>query len=117
MIKMKVVFILLVIAIFSSTSKAGSIGFGKVAGIKQYDFSSTQNIKVFLNSDATLIDENCVEKQRAYGVISPSKHDPKIIDRMLSLITTAYVANKKIRLHSEESSCEVDFVSLQEDVF
>ncbi|MBE0380406.1 hypothetical protein [Pseudoalteromonas prydzensis] len=103
--------------LFSSVSYAESIGFGKVAGIKNYDFSNAKNIKVFLYSDATLINENCIEKQRVYGVITPNQHDSKVIDRMLSLITTAYVTNKKIRLHSETDSCEIDFVALQEDVF
>lgn len=101
----------------SLNSYAESIGFGKVTAIKQYDLSSNKNIKVFLHPDATLINKSCIERQRIYGVITPSKHDSKVIDRMLSLITTAYVTNKKIRLHSETDSCEIDFVALQEDVF
>ncbi|MGO3784734.1 MAG: hypothetical protein ACTJIB_03260 [Pseudoalteromonas prydzensis] len=111
--KIHITFLLLM----SLNSYAESIGFGKVAGIKQYDFSNAKNIKVFLNSDATLINENCIEKQQVFGVITASQHAPEVIDRMLSLITTAYVTNKKIRLHSETDSCEIDFVALQENVF
>lgn len=111
----KVVITLLLL--FSSVCYADGIGFGKVTGIKQYDFSNGKNIKVFLSSDATLINEKCIEKRQVFGVITPSQHAPEVIDRMLSLITTAYVTNKKIRLHSETDSCEIDFVALQEDVF
>lgn len=103
--------------LLSLSTHAEGIGFGKVAGIKQYDLSNAKNIKVFLYSDATLINEKCIERQRVYGVISHSEHAPEVIDRMLSLITTAYVTNKKVRLHSETDSCEIDFVALQEDVF
>ena len=102
---------------FSCVTYADSIGFGKIAGIKQYAFSSTQNIKVFFQADATLINETCKESQRVYGVITANNHDAEIIDRMLSLIMTAYVANKKVRLHSEDNSCEIGFVSLQEEYF
>lgn len=38
---------------FSCVTYADSIGFGKISGIKQYAFSSTQNIKVFFQADAT----------------------------------------------------------------
>lgn len=109
--------IITLLLLFSSVSYAGSIGFGKVVGIKQYDFSSNNTIKIFLHPDAALSNESCIEKQRVYGVITPSKHDANVIDRMLSLLMTAYVADRKIRLHSESNSCEIDFVSLQEDVF
>ncbi|TVZ40927.1 hypothetical protein P886_0261 [Alteromonadaceae bacterium 2753L.S.0a.02] len=101
----------------SACCGADSIGFGKVVAVKQYDFNATKVIKIYLSSDSTNVVESCEENGKVRGTITLAQHDEAAVNRMVSLATAAYMAGKKIRLHSESNSCEVDFVALQEAVF
>ncbi|WP_444942956.1 hypothetical protein ACJJIK_12745 [Microbulbifer sp. ZKSA006] len=96
---------------------AGSIGFGQVIAVKQYDLGSNESVKIYLSENSTNVNTNCIENGNVYGVITPSSHDESTINRMFSLATAAYMSGKKLRLHSETDSCEVDFVAVQESVF
>lgn len=96
---------------------AESIGFGVVVAVKQYDLGADKNVKIYLNSNATHVNSNCLENGKVYGIITPSQHDEAATSRMFSLAIAAYMSGKKIRIHSETNSCQIDFVAIQEAVF
>lgn len=112
--KKLMVFVLLFVC---SMCHAESIGFGVVVAVKQYDIGSDKGIKIYLDPSATYVNSACLESARVYGKITPSLHDEPTINRMFSLVMAAYMSGKKIRLHSETNSCEIDFVAMQEAVF
>lgn len=109
--------ILLLLVFISPSLLAGDIGFGQIDAIKQYDFNDTKLIKIYLNSNSQYKKTECLENERQMGTITLSKHDVAQMNRMLSLATAAYMADKKVRLYSESNSCEIDFISLQEVYF
>jgi hypothetical protein len=99
--------------IFSLNASAGTdIGFGTIKGIKQYD-SSTKYIKVYFNSDAANVNEDC----NLEATITYSVHDEASVNRMLSIALSAYMAGKKVRINSSVDSCEADFIAIQESYF
>lgn len=110
-------YFILGILFFSSYSFAESIGFGTVAGIKQYDMGSKKQINIYLEPGAQHTNPDCIENDRPYGHISHSLHDEAVINRMLSIVLAGHMADKKIRLYSDTDSCEIDFVAIQESVF
>ncbi|MBW8183478.1 hypothetical protein [Shewanella nanhaiensis] len=108
---------LAILLIFSTTCHSGSIGFGTVVGVKQYDLGENKTVTIYLSPNATSVNESCVNNGIVFGHITPSKHDEATMNRMFSLATAAYMSDKRLRLHSNTNSCEVDFVALQESVF
>ncbi len=111
------IFIGAILTIFTLTSNAGSIGFGEVVAVKIYDLSSFKGVKIYLDSSATHTDEDCTENGRVYRRVSLGQQNEATTNRIVSLATAAYMAGKKLRLHSDANSCEIDFVALQESVF
>lgn len=109
--------ILLLLAFISPSLLAGDIGFGKIDAIKQYDFNDTKLVKIYLNPSSIYKKNQCLENERQMGTITLSMHDAAQINRMVSLATAAYMADKKVRLYSGSNSCEIDFISLQEVYF
>jgi hypothetical protein len=107
----------LALLITGTLCNAGSIGFGQVIAVKQYDFGSDNSVRIYLSQNSTNVNTNCIENGKLYGVITPSNHNEATINRMFSLATAAYMSGKKLRLHSATNSCEVDFVAVQEAVF
>lgn len=98
-------------------SYAGDIGFGTVEGVKIYDFSSDDSIRVYLSSTSTHVNENCIAGAMIVGKISKASHEESVVDRMLSMLLAANMSGKKVRLHSETSSCEIDYVAIQESYY
>jgi hypothetical protein len=98
-------------------SYAGDIGFGTVEGIKIYDFSNDESIRVFLSSTSTHVNADCIVGSMVVGKISKVKHDQSVIDRMMSMVLTANISEKKVRLHSATNSCEIDFVAIQKSYY
>ena len=96
---------------------AEPIAFGNIVAVKQYDMGSDKSIKIYLDSSSTHTNSICTENGKFYGSITHSEHEEQTINRMFSLAMAAYMAGKKIRLHSSGNSCEVDFVAIQEAVF
>ncbi len=98
-------------------SYAGDIGFGTVEGVKVYDFSSDDSIRVYLNSASTHVNADCVAGAMVVGKISKASHEEAVVDRMLSMLLAANMSGKKVRLHSETASCEIDFVAIQQSYY
>jgi len=110
-----------VIAIFllfiSLGSYAGDIGFGAVEGVKIYDFSNDESIRVFLSSTSTHVNADCIAGSMVVGKISKEKHEQSVVDRMMSMVLAANMSGKKVRLYSETASCEIDFVAIQKSYY
>ena len=109
--------------LFSLGVNANSVGFGKVVGIKIYDFKNENPIRIYLNVDSTASswnNSNCLIDGRIVANISLPNHDEVAISRILSVALAAQMAGKKVRIHSEstsETDCEVDFIAIQETAF
>lgn len=107
----------LALLITGTLCNAGSIGFGQVVGIKQYDLGSNNSVRIFLSEDAINVNSGCRQNGYIYGEITPSNHSEATINRMFSLASAAYMSGRMVRLHSNTDSCEVDFVAVQESIF
>ena len=105
------------IGLISVVGNAEPIAFGKIVAVKQYDMGSNKSIRIYLDSASTGTNSICSENGRFYGSITHSEHEEEVINRMFSLAMAAYMAGKKVRLHSSSNSCEVNFVAIQEAVF
>ncbi|WP_325892430.1 hypothetical protein [Grimontia sp. NTOU-MAR1] len=103
--------------VFSMSLFAGDVAFGTLKGIKLYDFSNNKSIRIYFNADATKVNENCIHGGTAVAIISKVNHDEPTVNRMLSMLLSAQMSGKKVRIHSEGAGCEVDFVAVQETYF
>lgn len=94
---------------------AADIGFGTIKGIKVYDFSNSKVTKLYLSDDSIRkVEAQC----NGVGHITHSKHDSETTQKMMSVAISAYMANKKVRLFSQDAgSCEVHMISLQQAYF
>lgn len=98
------------------SSQAGEVAFGTLKGIKLYDFSGDKSIRIYFHSGATYVNEACVHDGRPIAVINKVNHG-FTIDRMLSMLLSAQMAGKKVRVHAEGDDCEVGFIAIQDMLF
>ena len=103
--------------LLSLNAYAGDVVFGTIKGIKLYDFSGDKSIKVYFNADATNINVKCVSGSSIVAILSIASHDEATVNRMLSMLLSANMAGKKVRIHSAVDSCEIDFVAIQETYY
>jgi len=94
-------------------SAADDIAFGTLKAVKIYDFSTDKSIRFIFNDDSTHTNDDC----SLVAKITYSKHDKEFIDRMLSVALAAQMSGKKVRITSEDGTCEADFIALQETRF
>ncbi|KZN59026.1 hypothetical protein [Pseudoalteromonas luteoviolacea] len=113
----KIIFTL--VMLFSLDSMAADIALGNIRGLKVYDFDNNKSIRIYFEKNAIHTNSNaCVEQGYQTAIITVAKHDEATVDRMLSIVLAAQMANKKIRVASANAnSCEVDFIALQESYF
>ncbi len=109
----RVIFLALLLFLSYSVN-ADNIAFGTVKGIKIYDDTNDKSIRIHFNDSAVRQE---VEGCGLVAKITFSLHEKEVVDRMLSLVMTAYISGKKIRAYSFKDNCEADFLSLQETYF
>jgi len=102
------------LALVSLSATAGEdIGFGIIKGIKIGD-SNVDQISVYLKDGYTHNKRNC------NGVVHFRASDMSIVryNQITSVLLSANLANKKVRLHSHfPNGCNGTFVAIQESVF
>ena len=97
---------------FSGFTLAGDIGFGKITGIKVYDFPTGQVTKIHFNKAATHKDEAACS---GIGTITHGLHTPEIVAQMTSVALAGYMSGKNIRAYSYETGkCEIDLIAVQD---
>jgi hypothetical protein len=100
--------------LFTSVAFAGAdIGYGDVVSIKNYDFNNAKLVKIHLKN-ATYKNTNCDEGDNTLGTLTFSQHDEAFVNRTLSIAMAAYMGGKKVRLYSDNGTCEIHFIALQE---
>ncbi|RYV04099.1 hypothetical protein SOPP22_01475 [Shewanella sp. OPT22] len=110
--------LLVLFTLFSLNVSAVDIAFGTIKGIKLYDFANSKSIKVYFDSDSIISNKSCMaESGLIIGTIENNKHEPKTIDRMLSLLLMAQASKQKVRVYSNGNGCEIDFVAIQDTYF
>lgn len=94
-----------------------NIGHGTVKAIKVYSNASPKFTKIYLNLDASNVD---LPECNYAATITHNKYenDKAALNQMMSIVLSAYMANKKIRLWtSDDTTCEANMVSIQESYF
>lgn len=112
---MKFLSLLLIFGFLSiGNAAADTIAFGKLKGIKTYDFSNSKVLKLYFTEDATLKQaEGC----DGVATLTYSQHSEAFITQVTSIALTAYTTALKVRAYSSDDSCELDFLALQETNF
>lgn len=112
---MKFLSLLFTLAFLSiSNATADTIAFGKLRGIKTYDFSNNKVLKLYFSENATL---KQVEGCNGVATLTYSQHSEAFIAQVTSIALTAYTTGLKVRAHSSDDTCELDFLALQEANF
>ncbi|KPZ73124.1 hypothetical protein AN944_00272 [Shewanella sp. P1-14-1] len=97
------------------TVNAADIAFGKVIGVKHYDFNNVKVIKVYFSKEST---HQTTEMCNGVGTITQTKHSEQVVSQMQSIAMAGYLSGSKVRAYSESNdSCEIDLISLQERYF
>ena len=110
---MKKLVISMLLSLTSFQAIAGAnIAFGKLKGIKIYE--KEKLTKIYFEDDAT---HKSVEFCEGVATITHAIHDKAEIDRILSIALSAFAAGKKVRAYSTSSTCELDFIAIQETYF
>ena len=98
-----------IFGLVSINLSAGNIGFGTIKAIKVYNFNNDKRTRIFFDDDATHLNAGCANG--AYIMHTPDNES--FINKMMSVAISAYMANKKVRIYSNTSTCEADFISLE----
>lgn len=99
----------------SGNLNASDIAFGKIVGIKVYDFSNSKvtKIKFDPNSDRQL-EAQC----QGVGLITHASHDSEQVQRFLSIALAGYMSGKNVRAYTTTTgSCEVELLAIEDQYF
>jgi len=111
--RLKTIIFSVVACFTASVALAEDIGFGTIKGIK-VGHGNIDQIAVHLDDGYTLNGRNC------NGVIFVRKSDisSERMSQITSVLLAAYMAGKKIRLHSHlPTGCNATFIAIQESYF
>ncbi|WP_104401525.1 hypothetical protein [Vibrio penaeicida] len=109
----KIPMILLALIFLAPVVNAKDIGFGTLKGVKVYDFKTDNSLRIYFNDSATHLNKDC----NGIARFTFSRHSPEFIDKVLSVAMAAQISGKKVRIHSEDGSCEGAFIALQQTYF
>ncbi|BDU40353.1 hypothetical protein [Vibrio nigripulchritudo] len=105
--------ILLALSFLAPVVNAKDIGFGTLKWVKVYDFKTDKSLRIYFSDSATHLNQDC----KGVACFTFSRHSSEFIDKVLSVAMAAQISGKKVRIHSEEGSCEGAFIALQETRF
>ena len=106
--------VIAILCLISSSAFAGDIAFGKLKGIKIYDYANSKVTNLHFDDSAT---SKSVEGCNGVATITHSLHPEESTKQMMSIAIAAYMSGKKVRAASAGNTCELDFLAMQETYF